>query len=122
METPLNLKILSLNVNGSNNILKRNSLLQIFKKSNSDIIFILKDVKIWNREWGNNNGIFSHGTKSSKGVAILFSNRIIDEIKIIKSITDENGRYALCDVKYGDIIITLVNVYMPLHKTLKNSK
>ena len=49
-----------------------------------------KTGKLWEQLWGGSIK-FSHGTASSKGVLIGFSEGL--EFNIMKEFTDQNGRY-----------------------------
>ena len=68
--------ILSLNVRGIRDQVKRRSIFQNLKDHNSKIYFLHEtysqpeDEIIWKNEWGGEI-FFSHGTKHSKGVNIL---------------------------------------------------
>ena len=112
------LKVVSFNVNGLNNKIKRVSILQSLKQYKIDIAMLQethtvdKIIDIWNSEWGNNFGIYSHGTSASKGVAILFSNKSINAIEIIKEYKSD-GRFIIIDIKINGNIHAIINIYCP---------
>lgn len=82
----------------------------------NDIIFIEEchslpdDESRWNNEWGRQI-VFSHGSNSSRRVAVLFKPTF--SCNCTKSFSDTGGRYVVLDMTYCDIILTIVNVYGP---------
>ena len=72
MQTSVKLDILSLNVRGIWDQIKRRSIFSFLKDSKTNIYFLqetyseLKDKIIWKNEWGSEI-FFSHGTNHSKG-------------------------------------------------------
>ena len=66
----------------------------------------------WKLEWGG-RCIFSHGTKTSRGVAILFKKDFFCNINKICS--DNEGRFLICELSFGDDseAICLCNIYAP---------
>ena len=54
---------------------------------------------------------FSHGTTSSKGVLIAFSEGL--EFNITKEVTDKNGRYIVLQVDIQGNLYVLINYYAP---------
>ena len=87
--------ILSLNVRGIRDQVKRRSIFQYLKDHNSKIYFLQEtysqpeDEIIWKNEWGGEI-CFSHGTKHSKGVNILL--HLTVQNKIDYSFSDKVGR------------------------------
>ena len=65
--------VLSLNVRGIRDQIKRRSILSYLKDQKANIYFVQEtyleraDENIWRNEWGGEL-FFSHGTKHSKGV------------------------------------------------------
>lgn len=111
-----NLALISLNVNGMRSTLKRRALFNDLRNSGSDIIFLQEthcthaEEKIWLSEWGA-SGYFCHGKSNSRGVAILFSRTF--NPKIESTSADDDGRLLVLQIKRGDTVITLANVYAP---------
>ena len=114
----IDLKLLSLNVRGLRESCKRRELFRWFKRfhdGNNCFIFLqethsnVKDEIIWEREWGSKI-LFSHGTNTSKGVAILFPQKYNYAIMNIISI---DGRKVYVTIKDDDVCFTLINVYCP---------
>ena len=62
-------------------------------------------------QWGNRNIIFGHGKSNSKGVAILFSNNLLYEVK--KEFIDTEGRFIIVDIQMDKTIYTIANMYAP---------
>jgi exonuclease III len=60
----------------------------------------------------------SIGTSASRGVAI-FINKAVN-YKVIDKVTDENGRIVLLNVQIDDAVFSLVCIYAPNSKTLRN--
>jgi exonuclease III len=60
----------------------------------------------------------SIGTSASMGVAI-FINKAVN-YKVIDKFTDENDRIALLNVQIDDAVFSLVCIYAPNSKTLRN--
>ena len=65
---------------------------------------------LWKKEW-NDHCLFSHGTSASTGVCILFKN--VSSLHIVKQFHDDCGRLLVCQVKIGEDMLTLCNVYGP---------
>ena len=110
------LKIISYNVRGLNNNRKRFSIYNFLKRCNCDIAFLQetyssKDAEIkWVQDWGG-SGVFVHGTKHSKGVAILFR-RLLD-VEILSVRRDTQGRFIILKCKVQDEPFNLINIYAP---------
>ena len=85
------------------------------KNKHGGIIFLQEtfsskeDEKKWAQEW-NGNVYMSHGTKHSKGVAILMPKC---EYDIRKVLIDTEGRYILLDLNLEGTDLTLLNYYAP---------
>ena len=110
------LKIISYNVRGLNNSRKRVSIYTFLKYWNCDIAFLQetyssKDEEVkWVQDWGG-SGVFVHGTKHSKGVAILFR-RLLD-VEILSVRRDTQGRFIIVKCKVQDESFNLINIYAP---------
>ena len=78
MQTTVKLDILSLNVRGIRDQIKRRSIFSFLKDFKANIYFLQEicsdpeDEIIWINEWGGEI-FFSHGTNHSKGVCILIN-------------------------------------------------
>ena len=73
----MKISLLSLNVRGLRNQVKRRSIFSFLKDQNCDIFLLQetssepKDESIWKSEWGGAM-FFSHWSTHSKGLSILF--------------------------------------------------
>lgn len=111
-----NIKVISLNVNGIANAVKRKIVFNTLRAQNADVYFIQETHctdhlgKLWTNEWGG-QVFYSHGSPSSRGVAILF-NRNTD-FKVLSQVSDREGRFLGMDVQIGDQVLTLGSVYAP---------
>ena len=78
MSLQMKISLLSLNVRGLRNQVKRRSIFSFLKDQNCDIFLFQetfsepKDESIWKSEWGGAI-FFSHGSTHSKGVSILIN-------------------------------------------------
>jgi exonuclease III len=111
-----NIKSISLNVRGINELKKRRSVFNYLRRKNADVIFLqetFSDVtneREWSKEWGGKT-VFVHGTKHSCGVAVLFKKGL--DCQVDDCFCDRSGRYIVLKVKIADEIYVLVNVYAP---------
>ena len=99
----VDLNMISLNVKGINNYIKRQKIITWMSRRSPDIIFLqetfstTKVEKLWLNEWSGYKKIFfSHGSNHSKGVMTLFKNNLECEVK--RCVSDDNGRYVTTDV------------------------
>ena len=107
----------TINVCGIKN---RNKRIAVFAWLNSlkiDVIFLQethchlrKEEKIWSREWGS-KCLWSRGSNNSRGVAILFNNKINHNIENVS--IDSNGRFIHCDLIINDGRYKIINIYAP---------
>lgn len=110
------LSVISLNVNGIRDQMKRHNFFHFLRNTRADIILLqethstLQDERVWSNEWGNRI-VFCHGTNFSKGVAILF-NRLNSAEKLQVTI-DLNGRFVIMELRIENIEFLLINVYGP---------
>lgn len=117
------LRLISFNANGLRAPLKRRAIFNDLRKTKSGIIFLQEthstaaEEKIWISEWGG-QGYFSHGRSNARGVAILFSKDF--NPKIEQKITDEDGRFIILQIKVGDLLLTLANLYAPTQSEAKD--
>ena len=96
------LQLLSINVRGIRNKLKREKIFLWIREQMPDVTLLQEthstktDENTWQTEWGGNI-IFSHGKSNSAGTLILFSNNVIPIIK--NEISDKNGYYNVVKIK-----------------------
>ena len=112
----LNFSCISLNIRGLNKSIKRRKLFRWLHNSKSDIIFLQEtysDPNIesyWRAEWGG-DVYFSHGTKHSRGVMILFRPAVKPES--VQVISDKNGRFLILNAAIDGEDFVFVNIYSP---------
>lgn len=110
------LKVCSSNVRGMRQTAKRRQQFSYFHRYNFDLILVQEThctpdmERVWQNEWGGHI-IFSHGTSSSKGVAILFNPKL--HFSIVKVRNDQNGRYIILDLSIGATTLTVICCYGP---------
>ena len=86
--TKLAFRILSCNVNGIRDNIKRKNIFQYLQKTNSNIIFLQEthsspiSNNIWKKEWDGET-VWNSGTNFKFGVAILIKNNT--NIKIVQT-------------------------------------
>ena len=120
MQTSVKLDILSLNVRGIRDQIKRRSVFLFLKDFNANIYFLqetyseLKDEIIWKNEWGGEI-FFSHGTNHSKGVCILINPITPSQVDYCYS--NNSGRIVLITITFGSQKLSLCNVYAPNNQT-----
>uniref|UniRef100_A0A3Q3BC05 ribonuclease H n=1 Tax=Kryptolebias marmoratus TaxID=37003 RepID=A0A3Q3BC05_KRYMA len=110
-------KVITLNVNGLHNPIKRSKALAKMKREKQDIIF-WQETHLSTAEheklarMGFKNVYFSSCTKnSSRGVAILLSNGL--NFQFSSQIKDKEGQYVLVKGYIDHKEVTLLNVYRP---------
>lgn len=110
------LKIVSLNVNGIANSIKRKIVFNKLKAQKADIYLLQEShsssstEKLWTSEWGG-DAFFSHGSPNSKGVAILFDRQT--DFKVLSQARDSDGRFLGMDVLVGEQTFTIASIYAP---------
>ena len=108
--------VMTLNVRGLRNPVKRRSIFCFLKDQNCEAYFLqetyseFSDEIIWRSEWG---GVifFSHGSTHSKGVCILMNpllNCAFDNLQ-----KDQNGRIVSVDLSLSGSKFSLCNIYVP---------
>lgn len=112
-----NIKVISFNVNGVLNPIKRSKNFSKLKKDKAQIAF-LQETHLSQVEHNklNRSGfkhVFSSSYKSGhkRGVAILISKQI--NYEPISTITDKEGRYVMITGNVEGSLVTLLNVYAP---------
>ena len=114
---------MTVNVRGMRKAQKRNSIFNWLKQKSVDLILLQethchynKDVKKWSKAWSHKSksSYWSKGTSRSKGVAILFSDRLVDKGFDISNIDiDSNGRYIKMIIDLDGNKIRVTNIYAP---------
>ena len=112
----MELKILSVNVQGIGTIEKRLDLFNYLKTKNCDI-YCLQDVhsttsteNFIESQWGS-HCLFSSHSSNSRGVAVLFNKNI--DYKVHNHISDPEGNYLIVDLTVDNNRFTLVSLYGP---------
>ena len=108
--------VLSLNVWGMRDQIKRRSIFSYLKDQRANIYFLQEtysaraDENIWRKEWGGEL-FFSHGTTHSKGVCILIN--LFIQPKVDYSYADDSGRIVVITVTLNGQKLSLCNIYAP---------
>ena len=90
-----------LNVRGLNASRKRRAIFRQLHKRKASVIFLQetysseKEEKVWSEEWGRKI-YFNHGTKHSKGVAILIDPKL--QVTVEKDLRCESGRVLILQI------------------------
>ena len=107
--------VLSLNCRGLSNVTKRHSIKNSCKKSDVLLLQETHGTKQTNRAWTNSlnrkESIFSQYSSAARGAAVLFNHNV--NPKIIKTLTDNNGRIAACVCEISAGIMGFISVYAP---------
>ena len=118
-----NLKIMSFNVSGLRNKIKRSTLFKIFKEEKIDIValqetYLLEnDLTIVEKEWGG-KVILSGGTTRSKGQLLLFSKQFQQKFDI--TVLFSESRVILLHVKdINNEGFMIANIYAPCNNQEK---
>ena len=110
------IKILSLNVKGLRNPVKRRALFLYLKNQRADLYCLQEthskkeDEIPWASEWGGKI-LFSHGTEHSKGTCIMQRPNSLFFLKPL--LIDPNGRFVFAKINIGDDELFLTAVYAP---------
>ena len=110
-------RIVTLNVNGLQNPIKRGKLISKMKREHQHIIFwqethMAKTEHEKFKKMGFKNTFYSSYTGGhTRGVAILIANKI--DFRLSKQIIDKEGRFVLVRGTLDSIEVTLLNVYRP---------
>lgn len=113
------IKIMSWNVKGTGNQIKRKRLELKMRRESPDIIFLqethqksedsnkmyIKGIQFYEKAFG---------TSKSRGVATLISSRV--QFEKLKSVVDSEGRYLIIVGNINEETVTLVNIYAPNEK------
>ena len=115
--TEYKLSVLTLNVRGLNNSIKRRKLFHWFENIKADIILLQetfctsKTANIMKSNW--KGAMFNSCTDSnhSRGVAVLFKENL--DIKILDTHSSPDGRNLLVNFEFQNNIFSVVSVYAP---------
>lgn len=127
-----NINFLTLNVRGINGSKKRRAIFRQLHNKKVSKVFLQETYssndqeKIWSNEWGGKI-YFNHGSKHSRGVAILFNPKL--HVTIDNEIKSKDGRTLILEIYIEDIKYICVNIYAPndscaqiaFFKTLKDT-
>ena len=108
--------VISLNVRGLRNRVKRRSIFCFLKDQKCDVYFLQetysepKDENIWRSEWGGDI-FFSHGSLHSRGVCILLNPSLNCTFENIHK--DQSGRIISIDLNFNSNNFSLCNIYAP---------
>ena len=112
----LKCNIITLNVRGIRNRVKRRSIFSYLKDQNCHFYLLQetfsepKDEHVWKNEWGG-DVFFSHGSNHAKGVCILVNPSIV--VNVENSYKDIDGRIIAIDVICNGVNLSICNVYAP---------
>ena len=108
-------RILSLNVRGLRNDVKRRGIMT-YCRERADIVCLQethssqdKEV-IWNSEWGN-KCYYSHGESNARGVMTLLQKGT--NLKVVNIVSDEEGRLLILEINQEGNIFVIANIYGP---------
>ena len=111
------LRILSFNVKGLGDKLKREKIFNFTKQKVNEGIILLQETHSsrekcdsWSKEF-DGNCFFNHGTSNSKGVAILLT--LDQDYKVLKYEHYGEGRLQILSIELEDQKYLIVNVYNP---------
>lgn len=110
------MKISSLNVNGIANPIKRKVIFGNIRSQKANIHLLQETHSspetgfLWAREWGGQI-FYSHGSSSSKGVAIMLNRD--SEYKIGSVVRDTEGRFIGMDLHTDYQIFSVCSIYAP---------
>ena len=109
-----NIKLVSLNVRGLQNKLKRTTLFNYFKREKFDIICMqeahvtARDVPAWERQWGGKFFV-NEGTNRKRGEVILVSKHFIGDVQL--ELVQE--RVVMVSLSINNLKLNVVNCYLP---------
>ena len=121
-EQKQNISLLSLNVRGIRDKLKRSKIFSWIRHQRSDIIllqetFLTLDMEPIIKIEYNYHCLFNHGTNHSRGVAIFI--RKNGSIEPLQHFSHFDGRVIAVRIKCGDNVYFVLNVYAPTRRNEK---
>ncbi len=111
-----NYSLLSLNVRGLGNPIKRKSVFRWLKRSRYDVVMLqethstVQTESAWKPDWPG-PAFFAHGSSNSKGCCILVREEV--DFKPVSIKADRDGRFLIMKCKITSDPVTIVNVYAP---------
>ena len=69
---------------------------------------VKNDLQKWKKEW-EGNLLLNHGTSNSRGNLIAFTKNF--DYKLLKYVSDGDGRIQICSILYEEKKLLLVNIY-----------
>ena len=114
----MSMNIVSLNVRGFKDPLKRRSIFNYYRKR-ANVLCLqethseIKDEQIWANEYGGEI-FYSHGANNAKGVCIIIDKSL--PYRVVKTESDSEGRIVCCEFENIDDPtkrLTICNVYGP---------
>ena len=112
MYNPLQVNIMTVNVNGLGNYAKRQNVLYFLENLGYDIFLIQETHCFEFPEW-KGSFVASYGTSNSRGCAILFKRNL--GIRITNQYSGPDGRLCYADIDINGCVTRLVCVYAPNH-------
>ena len=112
MYNPLQVNIMTINVNGLGNYAKRQNVLYFLENLGYDIFLIQETHCFEFPEW-KGSFVASYGTSNSRGCAILFKRNL--GIRITNQYSGPDGRLCYADIDINGCATRLVCVYAPNH-------
>lgn len=112
----MSLKVVSYNVRGLGNNIKRKKLFTLLRTLEYDVIMLQEthctenNFKIWRSEW-KGEMYYSNGTSASCGVLTLFKKGL--QHGAIRALKDDEGRRLILEAQIGNIVYTFANIYAP---------
>ncbi len=109
-------KILTFNTKGQQRMNKRKAQLLFLKRQKGSIIalqethLVCENEYIYKQQW-QGKCVFSHGTTSARGVAILFAQHL--DVEIIEHKSDTEGRWIWVKAKVQGQRCSIMNLYAP---------
>jgi len=108
--------LVSFNTNGCADPAKRQQLFEFLKMTDGHV-FLLSEThttplseRNWSDEW-QGQGLFSHGTSTAGGVAILFSDNL--DVDILSSKELLPGRCLFASVRFHGFTFNIINIHAP---------
>ncbi len=107
------LSIVTMNVQGLRDSVKRKAIFLFCKRSAADLIFLQEihsgetDVRLWRTQWGNSI-FFSHGTNHSAGTAIMLHHF---KGTVLETLSSDEGRWVITVIKQDNATFITCCVY-----------
>ena len=110
------LNLCTFNVNGMGEAVKRKAIFKKLRDLSNDICLLQEThstpstQQLWTNEWGG-SAFFSHGSRSSRGVAIMMKRGL--NYKMDQIVVDIEGRYIILKLEIDNSEIVIGNIYAP---------